>query len=84
MVYHKCDIHGLELSNIKNSEPNQHVIYISGTGACAIYPLLAAVKNKWNMVGTETDSDSFVKAEENIQKNGLQELIKCLILLQNN
>ncbi|KAJ8722138.1 hypothetical protein PYW08_004540 [Mythimna loreyi] len=47
-----------------------------GTGACAIYPLLAAVQNKWNMVGTETDEESFSKAEENIQKNNLQELIK--------
>lgn len=51
--------------------------YFLGTGACAIYPLLAAVKNKWNMVGTESDMESFSKAEENIQNNNLQELIKC-------
>ncbi|XP_075977836.1 U6 small nuclear RNA (adenine-(43)-N(6))-methyltransferase isoform X2 [Anticarsia gemmatalis] len=47
-----------------------------GTGACAIYPLLAAVKNKWNMLGTETDPESFVKAEENVQRNNLQGLVK--------
>ncbi|KAF9822652.1 hypothetical protein SFRURICE_012431 [Spodoptera frugiperda] len=47
-----------------------------GTGACAIYPLLAAVKNKWNFVGTESDTESFTKAEENVQKNSLQEFIK--------
>ena len=49
----------------------------SGTGACAIYPLLAAVKNKWNFVGTETDPESFAKAKENVQMNKLQGLIKC-------
>lgn len=47
-----------------------------GTGACAIYPLLAAVKNKWHMLGTESDLKSFSKAEENIQRNSLQDLIK--------
>ncbi|CAH0585647.1 unnamed protein product [Chrysodeixis includens] len=47
-----------------------------GTGACAIYPLLAAVRNKWHMLGTESDPESLSKAEENIQKNSLQELIK--------
>ncbi|CAH1638254.1 unnamed protein product [Spodoptera littoralis] len=47
-----------------------------GTGACAIYPLLGAVKNKWKFVGTESDAESFTKAEENVQRNNLQELIK--------
>ncbi|XP_061383729.1 U6 small nuclear RNA (adenine-(43)-N(6))-methyltransferase [Danaus plexippus] len=46
-----------------------------GTGACAIYPLLAAVKNKWTMVGTETDEESLLKATENVQRNNLQNLI---------
>ncbi|CAB3220738.1 unnamed protein product [Arctia plantaginis] len=46
-----------------------------GTGACAIYPLLAAVKNKWSMVGTEMDTESLLKAKENVQRNGLTELI---------
>ncbi|KAJ2949159.1 hypothetical protein O0L34_g6100 [Tuta absoluta] len=47
-----------------------------GTGACAIYPLLAAVKNKWKMVGTETDQESLQKAQENIERNKLQDLIQ--------
>lgn len=38
---------------------------------------MGAVKNKWHMLGTESDLESFSKAEENIQKNNLQELIKC-------
>ncbi|XP_063826070.1 U6 small nuclear RNA (adenine-(43)-N(6))-methyltransferase [Ostrinia nubilalis] len=47
-----------------------------GTGACAIYPVLAATKNKWNMIGTETDAESFKKAQENIDKNNLSNFIK--------
>lgn len=48
-----------------------------GTGACAIYPLLAAVKNKWHMVGTETDDESILKANDNINRNNLQDFIIC-------
>ncbi|XP_023938566.2 U6 small nuclear RNA (adenine-(43)-N(6))-methyltransferase isoform X2 [Bicyclus anynana] len=47
-----------------------------GTGACAIYPLLAAVKNKWHMVGLETDSESLQHATYNISKNNLQNYIE--------
>ncbi|XP_053610112.1 U6 small nuclear RNA (adenine-(43)-N(6))-methyltransferase [Plodia interpunctella] len=46
-----------------------------GTGACAVYPLLAASKNKWCMVGTETDEASFIKAQENVKRNNLEALI---------
>ncbi|CAK1580343.1 unnamed protein product [Parnassius mnemosyne] len=51
-----------------------------GTGACAIYPLLSAVKNKWYMVGTEKDEQSLQKAVDNVTRNNLQHLIK----LRNN
>ncbi|XP_049873217.1 U6 small nuclear RNA (adenine-(43)-N(6))-methyltransferase [Pectinophora gossypiella] len=47
-----------------------------GTGACAIYPLLAAVTNKWYMLGTETDKESIQKAQENIERNNLQHIIQ--------
>ncbi|XP_041979641.1 U6 small nuclear RNA (adenine-(43)-N(6))-methyltransferase [Aricia agestis] len=47
-----------------------------GTGACAIYPLLAAVKNKWLMVGTETDGESYNNAIENVTNNKLENLIE--------
>lgn len=50
-------------------------MYTTGTGACAIYPLLAAVKNKWHMIGTETDDESLQKAADNITRNNLQDLI---------
>ncbi|CAK1551139.1 unnamed protein product [Leptosia nina] len=46
-----------------------------GTGACAIYPLLAARKNEWHMIGTETDDESLKKAKENVENNKLQNLI---------
>ncbi|XP_013145089.1 PREDICTED: methyltransferase-like protein 16 [Papilio polytes] len=51
-----------------------------GTGACAIYPLLAAKKNKWHMVGTEKDEDSIKMALDNVERNDLQ----CLIKLKKN
>ncbi|XP_063383902.1 U6 small nuclear RNA (adenine-(43)-N(6))-methyltransferase [Cydia fagiglandana] len=47
-----------------------------GTGACAIYPLLATAKNKWTMLGTENDEESLVKALENVQNNNLQDFIQ--------
>ncbi|KAH9629478.1 hypothetical protein HF086_015808 [Spodoptera exigua] len=62
-IHRKEDIRGLDI----------------GTGACAIYPLLGAVKNKWTFVGTETDTESFNKAGENVKNNKLQELIKFVI-----
>ncbi|CAH0751515.1 unnamed protein product [Diatraea saccharalis] len=49
-----------------------------GTGACAIYPVLGAIKNKWSMIGTETDEDSFQKAQSNIKINNLDSLIKLI------
>ncbi|XP_045497856.1 U6 small nuclear RNA (adenine-(43)-N(6))-methyltransferase [Colias croceus] len=47
-----------------------------GTGACAIYPMLAAKKNNWHMIGTETDDDSIKIAKENVERNNLDNLIK--------
>ncbi|KAJ0176572.1 hypothetical protein K1T71_007751 [Dendrolimus kikuchii] len=47
-----------------------------GTGACAIYPLLAAKKNKWHILGTETDKDSIKIAQQNIDRNQLQDCVE--------
>ncbi|KOB77084.1 putative methyltransferase 10 domain containing [Operophtera brumata] len=47
-----------------------------GTGACAIYPLLAAVKQKWFMIGTEMDAVSLQKAQQNVKRNNLQEFVE--------
>lgn len=49
---------------------------MAGTGACAIYPLLAAKKNKWHMLGTDTDKDSIAIAQQNIDKNKLQDYVQ--------
>ncbi|XP_045517927.1 U6 small nuclear RNA (adenine-(43)-N(6))-methyltransferase isoform X1 [Pieris brassicae] len=46
-----------------------------GTGACAIYPLLAAKKNNWHMIGTETDDESLKIANKNVKQNNLDSLI---------
>lgn len=46
-----------------------------GTGATAVYALMAARKNKWNMVGTDIDTQSIIYAQENINRNNLDDLI---------
>lgn len=54
---------------------------LSGCGASAIYPLLAAKKNHWKMTGLEVDQRSYECAQENVLKNGLNDQIK--LILQN-
>ncbi|XP_066244910.1 U6 small nuclear RNA (adenine-(43)-N(6))-methyltransferase [Euwallacea similis] len=46
-----------------------------GTGASCVYPLLAAKKNGWSMVATETDPTSFEYAQNNVNNNNLQNLV---------
>lgn len=48
---------------------------VSGTGACAVYPLLAAADKKWHMAATESDADSLAMAQANIERNNLQSFI---------
>lgn len=48
----------------------------SGTGASCIYPLLAARKFQWSMVGTDINKESIKNAIENIERNKLQDLIQ--------
>lgn len=48
----------------------------SGTGASCIYPLLAAKKFKWSMVGTDINKESIKTANSNIEKNNLKHLIQ--------
>jgi 23S rRNA A1618 N6-methylase RlmF len=47
-----------------------------GTGATAVYALLGAKKNKWKMTGTEVDEEYFQIATENVDRNGLSELVQ--------
>ncbi|XKL67409.1 hypothetical protein PGB90_002900 [Kerria lacca] len=46
-----------------------------GTGATCIYPLLAARKNGWKMLGSEINESNKKMAEENVKKNSLEHLI---------
>ncbi|KAK9871833.1 hypothetical protein WA026_014290 [Henosepilachna vigintioctopunctata] len=46
-----------------------------GTGASCVYPLMAAKKFNWNMVGTEIDKDSLECAKKNISNNFLNEKV---------
>ncbi|XP_030759500.1 U6 small nuclear RNA (adenine-(43)-N(6))-methyltransferase [Sitophilus oryzae] len=49
-----------------------------GTGASCVYPLMAAKKNKWFLLATETDKDSIACARSNVDKNNLSSFIKVL------
>ncbi|XP_060521193.1 U6 small nuclear RNA (adenine-(43)-N(6))-methyltransferase [Cylas formicarius] len=46
-----------------------------GTGASCVYPLIAAKKNNWSMVGTEIDEKSVSFAKKNVESNKLSSLI---------
>ncbi|XP_049831603.1 U6 small nuclear RNA (adenine-(43)-N(6))-methyltransferase-like isoform X3 [Schistocerca gregaria] len=54
-----------------------------GTGASCIYPLLAAKKNGWHMIASETDHESANAAKINVENNHLQELIKVQLVGQD-
>ena len=58
----------LELA--KPSELVVHGIDI-GTGACCIYPILAAKKNDWHFTATETDEINFACSQKTITDNSL-------------
>lgn len=47
-----------------------------GTGASCIYPLLAAKKNGWHMVGVEKNEVCFNYAQQNVARNNLESLVK--------
>lgn len=47
-----------------------------GVGASCIYPLIAAKKNGWQMVGTDINADTLTCAQNNINNNNLSHLIK--------
>ncbi|CAG9769318.1 unnamed protein product [Ceutorhynchus assimilis] len=49
-----------------------------GTGASCVYPLLAAKKNQWSILATETDNESFQCAQRNIENNNLSSLISII------
>ncbi|CAL8133837.1 unnamed protein product [Orchesella dallaii] len=51
---------------------------IAGTGATAIYALLAAKKNQWRMVGTEIEPESVMLARSNVKQNNLEQLIQII------
>lgn len=56
------------------SEQTVHGIDI-GTGACCIYPILAARKNDWHFTATEADELNFESSQRTVEKNNLQKNI---------
>lgn len=63
-----------------------NVWFCSGTGASCIYPLLAAKKFQWSMVGTDINKESIENANSNVKKNNLQDLIQgnCILFLYDD
>lgn len=51
---------------------------ISGTGASCIYPLLAAKKNQWHFLASESDATNFTYATDNVKKNNLAHLVRVV------
>lgn len=64
-----------DLLNIQKSNDEINGIDI-GTGASCIYPLIAAKKFKWKMIGTEIDKESIIYAKRNVEQNFLGEFIQ--------
>lgn len=52
------------------SEQQVHGIDI-GTGACCIYPILAARKNSWNFTATEADEINYECSLKTLERNSL-------------
>ncbi|CAG0911006.1 unnamed protein product [Cyprideis torosa] len=49
-----------------------------GAGAIAIYSLLAAKRNKWRMLATDTSTEAANHAKATVEANGLQDYISVL------
>ncbi|XP_050440218.1 U6 small nuclear RNA (adenine-(43)-N(6))-methyltransferase [Adelges cooleyi] len=67
-----------DLLNLNNSNSSNTKGIDIGTGASCIYPLLAAKKFGWSMVGTDINKESVESASKNILKNNLLDRINVL------
>ena len=52
-----------------------HYVLAQGTGASAIFSLLASKLNGWSMVATEVDSTSIDYALANVKRNDMEQSI---------
>ncbi|KAJ8977955.1 hypothetical protein NQ317_008147 [Molorchus minor] len=74
----------LWIEDLLKAATSENIVGIDiGTGASCIYPLLAAKKNKWAMLATENDSNSFSDARNNVERNKLQDLIRVVLVKQD-
>nr|CAG4650088.1 EOG090X04JL [Sida crystallina] len=46
-----------------------------GTGACCIYPILGATRNKWHFTATETDDINYECSQNTVEKNNLSSFV---------
>nr|CAG4643145.1 EOG090X04JL [Ilyocryptus agilis] len=64
-----------DLLSVPGLEPREvHGIDI-GTGACCIYPILAARKNKWKFTATESDETNYESSVRTVECNHLGEFV---------
>ncbi|XP_045473157.1 U6 small nuclear RNA (adenine-(43)-N(6))-methyltransferase [Harmonia axyridis] len=63
-----------DLLNIEKNTEQIHGIDI-GTGASCVYPLIAAKKFNWKIIGTEIDKESIIYAKQNVQQNLLEHFV---------
>lgn len=52
------------------------LLYFVGCGAAGIFSLLIARMYEWNMLGTEINDESVIIANQNVNQNNLQHLVK--------
>ncbi len=58
----KCEVHGIDI----------------GTGACSIYPILAAKKNQWKFTATEADEINYEYSCKTLSHNDLEGYVTLL------
>ena len=55
-----------------------------GTGASCIYALLGARLHGWHFVATDTDRDSLLCAQQNVERNGLGHLVETRLVTEES
>ena len=68
------------LESVKSTSDDQCVVHgiDIGTGACCIYPILAARKNNWHFTATEADEMNYKCSLKTLERNSLQSHITLI------
>ncbi|KAH7882085.1 hypothetical protein F5I97DRAFT_1911874 [Phlebopus sp. FC_14] len=72
---------------VRATIPNSEIVrgIDIGTGASAIYPLLACrLEPTWQFIATDIDKDSLVSAQQNVERNGLSDRVLIVQVPSND